>query len=189
MNNFFSFLCKKSPARSSYSQIQTGMDQTKFKEHIIPLQSPMQLLAERMLGDVADAEDVVQDVFVALWSRRDELDRVVKLDSYCLQMVRLRCIDLIRKRKRDAFHNEQIAYLSDKEVTMQVEETRNDAALLDHLLDELPEKQRRALRMKYVEERDTQYIEQALQMSSNNVYTTISRAIQSLKDKIKTLKI
>ena len=43
--------------------------------------------------------------------------------------------------------------------------------------------------MKYVEERDTQYIEQALQMSSNNVYTTISRAIQSLKDKIKTLKI
>ena len=78
MKNNFSFLCKKSLARSSYSQKQTGMDQTKFKEHIIPLQSLMQLLAERMLGDVADAEDVVQDVFVALWSRRDELDRVLR---------------------------------------------------------------------------------------------------------------
>lgn len=149
----------------------------------------MQLLAERMLGDVADAEDVVQDVFVALWGRREELDRVVKLESYCLQMVRLRCIDLIRKRKRDAFHNEQIAYLSDKEVEMEVEETASRAALLDRLLGELPDKQREALKMKYVEERDTQYIEQALQMSSSNVYTTISRAIQSLKDKIKTLKI
>ena len=165
------------------------MEQNEFKRHIIPLQSPMQLLAERMLGDVADAEDVVQDVFVALWNRREELDRVVKLDSYCLQMVRLRCIDLIRKRKRDAFHNEQIAYLSDKEVEMEVEETASRAALLDRLLGELPDKQREALRMKYVEERDTQYIEQALQMSSSNVYTTISRAIQSLKDKIKTLKI
>lgn len=165
------------------------MDQNDFKRHIIPLQSPMQLLAERMLGDVADAEDVVQDVFVALWDRRDELDRVVKLDSYCLQMVRLRCIDLIRKRKRDAFHNEQIAYLSDKEVEMEIEETASRAALLDRLLGELPDKQREALRMKYVEERDTQYIEQALQMSSSNVYTTISRAIQSLKDRIKTLKI
>ena len=165
------------------------MDQNDFKRHIIPLQSPMQLLAERMLGDVADAEDVVQDVFVALWNRRDELDRVVKLESYCLQMVRLRCIDLIRKRKRDAFHNEQIAYLSDREVEMEVEETASRAALLDRLLGELPDKQREALRMKYVEERDTQYIEQALQMSSSNVYTTISRAIQSLKDKIKTLKI
>ena len=158
------------------------MDQNEFKRHIIPLQSPMQLLAERMLGDVADAEDVVQDVFVALWDRRDELDRVVKLDSYCLQMVRLRCIDLIRKRKRDAFHNEQIAYLSDREVEMEVEETASRAALLDRLLGELPDKQREALRMKYVEERDTRYIEQALQMSSSNVYTTISRAIQSLKD-------
>lgn len=165
------------------------MDQNDFKRHIIPLQSPMQLLAERMLGDVADAEDVVQDVFVALWGRREELDRVVKLESYCLQMVRLRCIDLIRKRKRDAFHNEQIAYLSDKEVEMEVEETASRAALLDRLLGELPDKQREALKMKYVEERDTQYIEQALQMSSSNVYTTISRAIQSLKDKIKTLKI
>lgn len=165
------------------------MDQNDFKRHIIPLQSPMQLLAERMIGDVADAEDVVQDVFVALWGRREELDRVVKLEAYCLQMVRLRCIDLIRKRKRDAFHNEQIAYLSDNEVEMEVEETASRAALLDRLLDELPERQRQALRMKYVEERDTQYIEQALQMSSSNVYTTISRAIQSLKDKIKTLKI
>ena len=165
------------------------MDQNDFKRHIIPLQSPMQLLAERMLGDVADAEDVVQDVFVALWGRREELDRVVKLESYCLQMVRLRCIDLIRKRKRDAFHNEQIAYLSDREVEMEVEETASRAALLDRLLGELPDKQREALKMKYVEERDTQYIEQALQMSSSNVYTTISRAIQSLKDKIKTLKI
>ena len=165
------------------------MDQNDFKRHIIPLQSPMQLLAERMLGDVADAEDVVQDVFAALWDRRDELDRVVKLDSYCLQMVRLRCIDLIRKRKRDAFHNEQSAYLSDREVEMEVEETASRAALLDRLLGELPDKQREALKMKYVEERDTQYIEQALQMSSSNVYTTISRAIQSLKDKIKTLKI
>ena len=142
-----------------------------------------------MIGDVADAEDVVQDVFVALWGRREELDRVVKLEAYCLQMVRLRCIDLIRKRKRDAFHNEQIAYLSDREVEMEVEETASRAALLDRLLGELPDKQREALKMKYVEERDTQYIEQALQMSSSNVYTTISRAIQSLKDKIKTLKI
>jgi len=53
----------------------------------------------------------------------------------------------------------------------------------------LPEKQRQAIKMKYIEERDTKFIEQALQMSSNNVYTTLSRALQSLKEKIKTIKI
>lgn len=165
------------------------MDSDKFKQQIIPLQSAMQLLADRMLGDMAEAEDVVQDIFVTLWNQRSDLDKVLNLQAYCLQTVRLRCIDIIRKRKRDAFHHEQIAYLSDKEVEMEVEETASHAALLDRLLDDLPEKQRLAIKMKYIEERDTKFIEQALQMSSNNVYTTLSRALQSLKEKIKTIKI
>ena len=165
------------------------MEQKDFKLHIIPLQSAMQLLAERMLGDVADAEDVVQDVFVALWSRRDDLDGIARLESYCMQMVRLRCIDLIRKRSREAIHNEQIAYLSDEEVTMEVEETQDKAALLDSLLAELPERQRKAVRMKYIEDRDTKYMEHELQMSSANVYTTLSRALQTLKDKLNNLRI
>ena len=165
------------------------MDNQAFKQHIIPLQSAMQLLAERMLGDVADAEDVVQDVFVALWQRRSELDKLDKPASYCMQMVRLRCIDLIRKRNREALHNEQIAYLSDTEVFAEVEEVQDRSALLGRLLAELPEKQRKAVTMKYIDECTTQQMEQALQMSSSNVYTTLSRALQTLKDKLNNLKI
>ena len=165
------------------------MDHQTFKHSIIPMQSAMQLLAERMLGDVADAEDVVQDVFVALWSRRDDLDQVVRLESYCMQMVRLRCIDLIRKRNREALHNEQIAYLSDTEVFAEVEEVQDRSALLGRLLAELPEKQRKAVTMKYIEDRDTKYMEHELKMSSANVYTTLSRAVQTLKDKLNQFKI
>ena len=161
------------------------MDHQTFKHSIIPMQSAMQLLAERMLGDVADAEDVVQDVFVALWQHRDDLDRVVRLESYCMQMVRLRCIDLIRKRNREALHNEQIAYLSDTEVFAEVEEVQDRSALLGRLLAELPEKQRKAVTMKYIDECTTQQMEQALQMSSSNVYTTLSRAIQTLREKLR----
>ena len=165
------------------------MDQKYFVQHIIPMQRAMQLLAERMLGDVAEAEDVVQDVFVSLWERREELDRVVRIEAYCMQMVRTRCIDLIRKRKRQIEHTETIRNLTDREVMMEVEETVERTALLDKLLEELPEKQRKAVRMKYIDECDTQQIEKALQMSSSNVYTTLSRAVQTLKDKLNNLKI
>lgn len=165
------------------------MDAATFKQNIIPMQSAMQLLAERMLNDAELAEDVVQDVFVSLWSRRDECDAILNLRSYSLQMVRMRCIDIIRKRKRESFHNEQIAYLDDKQVEMEIEERNSRAAILGQLLAELPEKQRQAIKMKYIEERDTKYIEQALQMSSINVYTTLSRGIKTLKDRIKNLKI
>ena len=165
------------------------MDQKYFVQHIIPMQRAMQLLAERMLGDVAEAEDVVQDVFVSLWERREELDRVVRIEAYCMQMVRTRCIDLIRKRKRQIEHTETIRNLTDREVMMEVEETVERTALLDKLLEELPEKQRKAVRMKYIDECDTQQRAKALQMSSSNVYTTLSRAVQTLKDKLNNLKI
>ena len=165
------------------------MDHQTFKQHIIPLQSAMQLLAERMLGDVADAEDVVQDVFVALWSRRDDLDRVVRLEAYCMQMVRMRCIDIIRRRKRQQEHSETIRNLTDEEVFTEVEEVQERSALLGRLLEELPEKQRKAITMKYIDECTTQQMEEALQMSSSNVYTTLSRALQTLKDKLNHLKI
>lgn len=149
----------------------------------------MQLLAERMLGDVADAEDVVQDVFVALWSRRDDLDRIVRLEAYCMQMVRMRSIDLIRKRKRQLEHSETIRNLTDAEVFTEVEEVQDRSALLGRLLAELPERQRKAVTMRYIEERDTKYMERELRMSQANVYTTLSRALQTLKDKLNQVKI
>lgn len=161
------------------------MDPKEFKEKIIPLQSAMQRLAERMMDNVDDAEDIVQDVFLTLWDRRDELSRIVKLDSYCMQMVRTKSIDLMRKRKTYELHKESIAALTDNEVLMEIEESRQQSEMLYQMLGTLPEKQQQAIQMKYIENRSTKEIESALQMSSNNVYTTLSRGIQVLREQLK----
>lgn len=52
----------------------------------------------QLRGDV-DAEDVVHDVFLRLWSERTRLGPVRSLRSYLLTSVRHRVIDLIRHRK------------------------------------------------------------------------------------------
>lgn len=161
------------------------MDNKEFKEKIIPLQSAMQLLAERMLGDVNDAEDIVQDVFMSIWERRNDLDGHPNPQGYCIQMVRNRCIDLLRKRKRHDEHAESIRLMTDEAVMMEVEETQEKSRILRRLLGELPDRQRRAIEMKYIEECDTEKMMNALGMSSSNVYTTISRALQTLREKLK----
>ena len=161
------------------------MDPKEFKEKIIPLQTAMQRLAEKMMDNVDDAEDIVQDVFLTLWDRRDELSRIVKLDSYCMQMVRTKSIDLMRKRKTYELHKESIATLTDNEVLMEIEESRQQSEMLYQMLGTLPEKQQQAIQMKYIENRSTKEIESALQMSSNNVYTTLSRGIQVLREQLK----
>src|SRR5262245_26113538 len=58
-------------------------------------------LAFRMVGNLDDAEDVVQDAFLAAWRTLDTYDA----DRGCtrawmLTLVRSRALDLLRKRQR-----------------------------------------------------------------------------------------
>lgn len=163
------------------------MDQNTFKQDIIPLQRPMQLLAERILGNASDAEDMVQEVFLTLWQRRSRLDEVEKMDSYCMQMVRTRCIDLLRQRNKEAQHADTIRGLSDSEVLLEVEENERQSLELHKLLAELPERQQELVRLKYFKNYSTSQLQEALHMSPANIYTSLSRAIQSLREKINQL--
>ena len=165
------------------------MNLETFNKDVIPLQSTMQLLAERILGSTEDAEDVVQEIFVTLWQRREELDKVLKLDRYCLFAVRTRCIDILRKQSHKKEQVDIIPDISDEEVLAEAEKTEKYCELLGKLMEDLPEKQRQVLHLRYFEDNDTEKIGQKLNMSSSNVYTTISRAIQSLKDKLNHLYI
>lgn len=161
------------------------MDQETFKHIFLPLQSRMQTLAERMLNSSDDAEDTVQEVFLSLWEHRTELDRIVNLESYCMQMVRHRCIDSLRQKNIRQKKIDELKTISDSEIRQEVEETESQSELLHHLMKSLPEKQQQAIQMKYIENRSTKEIETALHMSSNNVYTTLSRGIQVLREQLK----
>lgn len=162
-----------------------------FKRHIIPLQSHMQLLAERMLGDAAEAEDAVQEVFMRLWERREKLDKVVNLKSYVMQTTRMRCIDFIRERNTKAVSSlnevtKDSEYgITDEEVAEEVELVERRSAILHSMLDDLPEKQRQIVTLRYLEEKEITQIERTMNMSSSNIYTTLSRVLQQLRERFK----
>lgn len=47
------------------------------------------------------AEEIVSDVFVSIWKNREKLTEVEKLDYYLFTSVKRKCIDSVRKSKRD----------------------------------------------------------------------------------------
>ncbi len=55
--------------------------------------------AFRFSGNVADAEDLVQDVLVKLYDKRQELDKVEKLQPWLMKVLFRTFVD--RKRRRD----------------------------------------------------------------------------------------
>ena len=64
--------------------------------------------ALRVLGDEAAAQDVVQDVFVELWSRPGRYDPAVgTLHAYLVVLARHRAVDLVRSELRRVARQER----------------------------------------------------------------------------------
>lgn len=146
------------------------------------------MLAERMLASEAEAEDAVQEVFMRLWEGREKLDNVLNIKSYVLQATRMRCIDIIRNRRKDMRALEDLPEIADEEIAEEVEMVERRSAMLHSMLDDLPEKQRRIVKMRYLEEKGIEEIGNDLRMTSSNIYTTLSRTIQTLRDRMIAFK-
>ena len=150
-----------------------------FKNDYLPLQPAMQRMAESILGNEDEAADVVQDCFVALWNDRERLRRVVNREAWCITMVKRRCVDVLRKRRPTVDIDERMMAAEEDSNTA---EERIELAL--HMVDSLPERQARVIRLKHFDTLDTPAIAATLGITEGNVYTLLSRAYQNLKQMI-----
>ena len=155
-------------------------DTEQFKLDYLPLQPAMQRMAESLLGSEDDAADVVQDCFMTLWEEREKLRHVVNREAWCITLVKRRCVDVLRKRKPTVEIDERTMALADEECHDGEERLR----LALHLIDQLPERQAKAVRLKHFNAADTDSIANTLHISTGNVYTLLSRAYSSLKQMI-----
>ncbi|MGO8702057.1 MAG: RNA polymerase sigma factor [Limisphaerales bacterium] len=64
---------------------------------------PLFAVAWRMLGNAEEAEEVIQDVFVQIWSNAERFDEAKgQAFHWALSITRNRCIDQLRARQRRA---------------------------------------------------------------------------------------
>ncbi len=76
-------------------------DQQAFSQLYDRLSGPLYSLALRMLGDAAEAQDALQDVFLQIWRRADAYDsEQSSVFSWAVLMTRSRVIDRLRARGR-----------------------------------------------------------------------------------------
>ena len=108
-------------------------------------------LAYRMLGDMGDAEEVVQEVFLAAWRSGHTYDPARgSTHTWILSMVRNRAIDVLRARRRRPV--QQLAETIDppdpNDVTAQAT-TSVDAASAREALRALPPEQQEVIQLAY----------------------------------------
>src|SRR4026208_474721 len=76
-------------------------DQSAFSALYDRMSGPLYSLATKMLGDPAEAQDALQDVFLQIWSRAATYDpEQSSVFSWTVSLTRSRVIDRLRARGR-----------------------------------------------------------------------------------------
>ena len=154
-----------------------------FKERFLPLHPRLYRLAFSFMENSGDAEDVLQEAYIKLWTKRNDLASIENAEAFCVTLVRNLCIDRLRslKSSRDGQANEL-----DTDPTADSPEdnaiSRDELSLVKKLIDRLPDNQRRVLRLYGIKEYSLKEIEEITGFSSVNVRVLLSRARKIIKE-------
>ena len=160
------------------------MDKSVFNRLMSNLRPKMFRFALAHTKRTDEAEDVVQDVGMKLWERREVLAAVQSVEAYAMSAVRNRCLDYVRSPHNrtdelietiDTIH-EQTPYKSLEQTDM--------AAYVRRLVDKLPEQQQMVIRLRDIEGLELEEIAEILEMNGNAVRTNLSRARLKIREEL-----
>jgi RNA polymerase sigma-70 factor (ECF subfamily) len=133
-----------------------------------------------------DAEEIVQNVFIAIWDQRKRLSISASFISYLFGIARHMAYEFIKKKiQHEAFveyfleHNQEYAFITEEEVLF-----RELEELLQRLIQDLPERRREIFVLSKFDGLSYKEISVKLGISENTVDTQIRHALAFLRNKI-----
>lgn len=153
----------------------------KFSEYFQTYYRQLCLHALHFMGNTEEAEDVVQETFISLWDKREQIDTIKSIKSYLYTAVRNNCLTRIRDAKPTTPLDTLPA-----DVLLAEEEQVNRAemeARIWKMIDELPERRREIFLMAKREGMSYKEIAQQTGLTEKTVENHVFRAMQSLRNK------
>ena len=156
-----------------------------FKKLILPLKQKLFRFSLRIVGNGEEAEDVVQEVFIKMWKKREEWEQYQNIEAWCMQMTKNLSIDKLRsKHAHTSVISPQMRLVANESRPDQQTETRDLVSQISQLMENLPEKQKMVVRLRDIEELSYQEIADHLDLSLTQVKVYLHRARQSLKSQL-----
>ena len=136
---------------------------------------------KKYTAQLADSEDVTQNVFIHLWKYREKLDPTVSLESILFKSSKQEISKWYKKQNRIfSVENEQLIKEldspseSDDSIDLKLEQ-------IQLLLDKIPEKRRKIFNLHKFEDLSYKEIAAEMNMSPSAVANQISKTLQFLK--------
>lgn len=157
-------------------------------ETVLPYKDKLYRYALRIVGNQMSAEDIVQEVLVKVWQKRDQLDSIENKEAWCMTVTRNLALDSLRKKK--AYHDDIDDHrdISDNEMSpyrkLQSDDTMD---IIKEAMNDLPEAQQHVIHLRDVEGYSYQEIADITGYSIDKVKVYLHRARIALRKKLTSI--
>lgn len=169
------------PGASSYRRYLQG-DKGALEELVIAYADPLVRFCNTYLHDMSLSEDVMEDTFAVLIASKKPFREEAKFKTYLFRIARNRCIDVLRARKRVVYREEVFASAPEDPETYALDSA--ETTLLYEALLALPDLQRQAIELVYLEGFRITETARILKKSRKQIYNLLARAKENLKRKL-----
>jgi RNA polymerase sigma-70 factor (ECF subfamily) len=176
------------------TRVQRG-EQELFGQLVLRYADRFLRVADSKLGDRAAAEDVVQDTFLAAFEARDSYNSQFAVSTWLWTILLNLCRTRWKQRQRRPW--EQTGAISDAAAIPQSQPdaavltrliAREECELLHRLLDELPEPQADALRLRFFGGLKYEEIASATECTLSGAKRRVKTGLQKLAERVHTLE-
>ncbi|HSM57550.1 MAG TPA: sigma-70 family RNA polymerase sigma factor [Candidatus Sulfomarinibacteraceae bacterium] len=163
-------------------------DKAAFGQLIEAYQGPVYNLAYRMLGNRGEAEEAAQEAFIRAYTKLDSYDPRRKFSTWMLSITSNYCIDLLRKRRALLLSLDQPlpphpALMSDRADNPEAQTADSEReALVQSLLEELPEDYRQTVVLRYWYDLSYQEIADVMDTTVSAIKSRLFRARRQLAE-------
>jgi RNA polymerase sigma-70 factor (ECF subfamily) len=161
-------------------------DRESFNQIFRRFYPPLTRFCIRFVGDTDTAAEIVQDLFVKLWSGREKVNFTTGFEPYMLRAVRNAAITFINKERSHAEANERVfSGDSDNNDPSETLQSNNLEASYRQVLAAMPEKRREVFLASRFEGLKYNEIAEKLGVSQKTVEAHMSAAIKQLREGLK----
>ncbi len=157
------------------------MSRKFFIKNISVLRKTMLLVASRFLTKEEDAEDVVQEVLLKLWTMKDRLSDIENIEGYATQMTKNLSLDRLRLQKHTEDITDSISFNYSTGIEKQLEH-REAIDVIEVIIERLPTLQQMIIKMHDIEEYDTLEIAKITGSSADAIRMNLSRARKKVRE-------
>ena len=164
------------------------MDAREFKQRFMPHHRLLYRVAYQLTGNAQDAEDLLQDLYLKLWQKRDDLPDEAMNEAYLVTMIRNLFIDQRRLKHVDAsaeLKNED-GPPDERSLDRQID-ARDEVRQMEGLISELSERDAKIIQMHLVDDCSYEEIERDTGLSQGNIRIIVMRTKKKLKQQFQNI--